>query len=568
MKGAIMHVLKLTLAITLAFGLLLGVGLLVTLHTAQAAPAATIQAMINAAANGSTINIPAGTYTESLTVNKTLTLTGLSSDTTVIRAVAGQRVITVTSGNNLRLENLTVTGGQTADVGGGVNLKNGSLTLVNCHIISNSAAYGGGVFQEGAAGRVDAIGSWIELNTSSNHGGGLYVRGSAAFTNTQVLSNTANSHGGGVHIDSGSAMVSGGVWRANRAGNNGGAINLNGSLSLSGTVIISNTAINGGGVQQWNSGPTIWLTNTRFERNVASGVGGGAAISGTLIVYGSTFATNTVDSGNSSSTFGGGLYVDSAGQISASIFTGNSALCLNGGSCSDADGGGLFDDASNVTLTNVIFQSNQAGRMGGGMGSEHSSPVLFNVIFRGNEAGWGGGLYHDFGSPLLTNVLFSGNQGGWAGGMLASRDNPTLKQATFSGNDGYNQGGALMNYYGTPTLINSILWNNIATNGPEIYNADPNPVITVTYSDIKFTGVYTGVGNLNADPRFVLPISYTAAPTTAGNYHLRVDSPVIDHGMNAGVTMDLDGHPRPIGLGYDLGAYEALLNVYLPLILR
>ena len=195
--------------------------------------------------------------------------------------------------------------------------------------------------------------------------------------------------------------------------------------------------------------------------------------------------------------------------------------------------------------------------MGGGMSSEYSSPVLTNVIFSGNKAGWGGGLNHDQGSPRLTNVLFSGNEAGWAGGMLASQDSPILKHVTFSGNDGYNQGGGLLNYYGTPTLINTIVWGNTAFNGPEIYNAAANPVITVTYSNIKFTGVYTGVGNINADPRFVLPISYAAAPTTTGNYHLRAGSPAIDHGTNAGVTTDLDGRKRPLGTGYDMGAYES-----------
>ncbi|MBS1245365.1 MAG: Pectinesterase [Chloroflexi bacterium] len=88
-------------------------------HPAQAAPLAdtvpvttTIQAAIDAAHDGDVVSIPSGTYTESLTVNKTLTLTGVSSATTIIQAVTGQRVITVTAGYDLRLENLTVTGGQ------------------------------------------------------------------------------------------------------------------------------------------------------------------------------------------------------------------------------------------------------------------------------------------------------------------------------------------------------------------------------------------------------------------------------------------------------------------------
>jgi hypothetical protein len=564
-----MRVLKLTLSITLALGMLFGLGVLVTLQPVQAAPAGVIQSMIDNAPPGSTVHIPAGTYNESLTVSKTLTLTGVSSGTTTIQAVTGQRVITVTSGNDLRLENLTVTGGQApGQGGGGIVIISGSLTLANCHIVNNSANYGGGVYQAGDGGRVDVINSRIELNTTSNHGGGLFVNGSAALTNAQILSNTANWHGGGLHVQNGRADLIGGVFSGNRAVNgNGGAVNLNGSITISGTQIVSNTASNGGGLQQWNTGPTVVITNTRFERNVASSIGGGAAISGTLIISSSTLATNTVDSGsNGSDTFGGGLYAGVATQIVASTFRGNAARCV-GTECSSTGGGGLYNGYGSLTLTNVIFQSNEASRMGGGMSSDHSSPVLFNVIFSGNRGGWGGGLYHAIGSPRLTNVLFSGNSAGWAGGMFASNDSPTLKHVTFSGNDGYNQGGGLLNYYGTPTLINSILWGNIATNGSEIFN--DHGTITATYSNIKFTGVYTGVGNINADPRFVLPITYTAAPTTAGNYHLLPGSPATDHGTNAGVTTDLDGFPRPMGEGYDMGAYESLpRHLYLPLILR
>src|SRR5512139_3195133 len=86
---------------------------------ALAVPSATIQSLIDAAPDGGTVNIAAGTYTESLTVNKTLTLTGVSSTTTIIQAVTGQRVITVTSGHDLRLENLTVTGGHPSSTAGG-----------------------------------------------------------------------------------------------------------------------------------------------------------------------------------------------------------------------------------------------------------------------------------------------------------------------------------------------------------------------------------------------------------------------------------------------------------------
>ncbi len=262
-------------------------------------------------------------------MGESLTLTGVSSGTTIIQAVAGQRVIAVDNGHDLRLENLTVTGGHPSNaVGGGIHVMNGSLTLINVRIAGNSADYGGGVFQAGQGGRVDATNSRIELNTTTNHGGGLYVEGTTAFTNTLVLSNTASWQGGGLHSQYQRVDITGGRFEHNRAlAGNGGAINVNGSLSLSGTVLITNTALNGGGVQQWNVGHSVALTNTRFERNAAQRVGGGAAVSSTLSISRSAFVTNTADSGDANDTFGGGLYAGGASQIAATTFAGNTAFC-------------------------------------------------------------------------------------------------------------------------------------------------------------------------------------------------------------------------------------------------
>ena len=51
-------------------------------------------------------------------------------------------------------------------------------------------------------------------------------------------------------------------------------------------------------------------------------------------------------------------------------------------------------------------------------------------------------------------------------------------------------------------------------------------------------------------PDFVNPAAF--------DYHIGDSSAAIDQGVDAGVRTDMDGQPRPIGLGFDIGADEAI----------
>ncbi len=139
------------------------------------------------------VDISAGTHSESLVIDKNITLRGVSSATTIIQpAEAEQRVIMVTSGHNLRLENLTITGGSLpSSAGGGVYLENGGLELVSCVVSNNAASYGGGIFQRGTSSSLIATDSQILGNAATFHGGGMYVEGNATLTNTTLSGNTA-----------------------------------------------------------------------------------------------------------------------------------------------------------------------------------------------------------------------------------------------------------------------------------------------------------------------------------------------------------------------------------------
>jgi hypothetical protein len=97
---------------------------------------------------------------------------------------------------------------------------------------------------------------------------------------------------------------------------------------------------------------------------------------------------------------------------------------------------------------------------------------------------------------------------------------------------------------GSATIANSIVCYNIAPSGTNHDNSsfsycctDPSPA--------------SGDGNFTNDPIFLGPAN--------GNFRLQTNSLCIDTGNSAyGTTAtDLDGRPRLVGGGVDLGAYEA-----------
>ncbi len=112
---------------------------------------------------------------------------------------------------------------------------------------------------------------------------------------------------------------------------------------------------------------------------------------------------------------------------------------------------------------------------------------------------------------------------------------------------------------GTLRLTNTIIASHtiaISNTGGTVYE-DYNLFFNTITNTI---GVTSGGHSLSGDPKFIDPLN--------SNYHLQFGSASIDHGVDTGLYTDLAGNPRPVGLGFDIGAYEyqSIRYLWLPVI--
>jgi hypothetical protein len=223
----------------------------------------------------------------------------------------------------------------------------------------------------------------------------------------------------------------------------------------------------------------------------------------------SSTLTNVSLSANFASHYGGGMYNSGSPTLTNVSFNANSA---------DYSGGGMHNYAGgSPTLTNVSFNANSAYHYGGGMYNKGSNPTLANVSFNVNAAGYGGGMFNEGSSPALTSVFFGANVADHSGGgMYNSNDSsPTLSEGAFSANTANYGGGGMYNYNNSnPTLAHVTFDANAADSyGGGMNNDGSNPTLTnVTLSgnDANFGG---GMYNTNSSPTLA---NVTFSANTAG----------------------------------------------------
>ena len=266
--------------------------------TNSSTPCRTVQYAVDAASGGDTIKVATGIYTgvhehagvtQIVYLDKTITIRGgyttsnwttpdPEAHPTTLDGEGDGRVIYVTGDISPTLEGLRITGGYTAESGGGIFAYGAKLTVSHTLVASNTAEdKGGGIGiqateasvtdcrihsnvtaqQEGGGvgvyngSHMNLVRSWVVANASpTNDGGGVFAGdgGSIYIENSIIAGNTANDSGGGLSLgDNGPHSIVNSHIVGNYADAEGGAIATYQPIYvvMTNTLIISNTGITG-----------------------------------------------------------------------------------------------------------------------------------------------------------------------------------------------------------------------------------------------------------------------------------------------------------------------------------
>ncbi|SVC19275.1 uncharacterized protein METZ01_LOCUS272129, partial [marine metagenome] len=310
----------------------------------------TIQGAIDAASDGDTVLVAAGTYFENIDFNgKGIAVIGADSSNTIID------------------------GGQNDQVVGMEGLE-GSAPLLKGFTIQNGYATGGGIAISGGPAKLHDL--VIKNNSSSNDGGGIWATSwTGEIKNSTIRNNSSFDRGGGIKIQGET------------------------SQPLIDNVIIANnttssTGGDGGGI--YHTGSVLTLTGVIINNNTSAGEGGGIFTEDLLTIY------SSVISNNSAVSNGGGI----AGSHQR-LYVFNSTI--SGNTAATGPGGGFSGVGGWLMMNNVQLTSNTTGNNGGGLYLQTVNTVLNNVTVADNTANNGGGLYAfaDYAANIDNSIFFN-----------------------------------------------------------------------------------------------------------------------------------------------------------------
>jgi parallel beta-helix repeat protein len=333
----------------------------------------------------------------------------------------------------------------------------------------------------------------------------------------------------GLRITGGSAAGLGGAPDGGDAG--GGGYVLTATVAITDNQVFSNTAIYGGGLFVQSS--TITLSGNIVSSNVGDRL---FLLWSDVMLSDNTASSNTgkgVQLSVSDATLRGNIVSSNTGS---GLHLAGSDATLDGNTIFSNTSQGLALTGSTVTLTGNTLLSNT----GGGLELYLSDATLTNDVLADNQTdGHGTGLRIIASSLRLIHTTIARNHGGDGSGIYVSDWSGTYSSVVLTNTILVSHTVGITVAGGNTVTVDAVLWHRTP--------------VTVSHS---ITAVVTVQNQYTGDPAF--------APD---GYHITPASAAVDAGVDAGVTSDIDGNPRPYSLSPDLGADE-IIAAFLPLALR
>ncbi|HEY6436738.1 MAG TPA: T9SS type A sorting domain-containing protein [Ignavibacteriaceae bacterium] len=206
---------------------------------------------------------------------------------------------------------------------------------------------------------------------------------------------------------------------------------------------------------------------------------------------------------------------------------------------------------------------------GGAIRCGDGNPLIENNLILHNRGRYGAGVVFNYSGGVIRNNVIADNFGGedYAGGglwILGNRfDNKikVIENNTIVNNSSVLAGGGIFLWGGSVNYVrNNIVWGNTAPASPQIRVTASSAQII--YNDVE--GGYTGEGNINLNPDFILPVFY-----------LSNTSPCIDAGKDSVIFNDREDplspgnalYPSKGTLRNDMGVFGGPNCSDLPLII-
>ena len=222
-----------------------------------------------------------------------------------------------------------------------------------------------------------------------------------------------------------------------------------------------------------------------------------------------------------------------------------------GGTNTADNGGGMSNDTnSNPKLTNVTFRSNSAG-YGGGMYNNKSYSTLTNVTISGNRAavgGGGGGVYNVKGTITLINSLVDGNTARTNTSSHQTYGTVTATTSWLSPND-TSAAQVKLDANGKPTAPTGL---QIGTTCPATDLVGTKRGTTCTVGAYEFTGKLAGSTTTAALSEVILASETLSWNTDAGSVTLDVPTGAIT--QPTWLFYDPDSATAPALVNFSLSA--------------